>query len=138
MAVDDQRSNKDDISAGRRRSLANLVPFKAGESGNLAGRPKTKSMEEMMRGILTESGDFDVNGELKTITEMEDFCRLFLKAAKLSSKDRIALADRLWPALKQLQLDIPSFEKMMDEIGSGTTEQIEGGDLQIGEGDEDE
>ena len=96
-------------------------------------------MEAMMRRILQEQGDFDVNGEIKTITEMEDFCRLFLRAAKLSSKDRIALADRLWPALKQLQLDIPSFEKMMDEIGAGQeTEQIESGDLQLEEGEDGE
>jgi len=138
MPTDKQRPNKDEISEGRKKSNLNLRPFPKGVSGNPKGRPKGETMEAMMRRLLAETNLYPVNGEDLEISELEDYCRQFIKEAKISSKDRIALADRLWPALKTLRVETPSFEELMAEIADKEeAEQVEDGETleKIGEGD---
>ena len=44
------------------KSLANLRPFKKGQSGNPAGRPKCTTLSEALRRALEAPADRDRNG----------------------------------------------------------------------------
>jgi hypothetical protein len=50
MATDKQTKNSD----ARAKRLANLKPFKKGQSGNPAGRPKSITLSEAMRNELAK------------------------------------------------------------------------------------
>ena len=57
-STDKQSENKD----ARSRSLANLKPFKPGQSGNPAGRPKSITMSEAYRRELAKLDPDDKHG----------------------------------------------------------------------------
>ena len=54
-ATDKQRGNRD----AKARSLANLKPFRKGQSGNPKGRPKGISLSEAYRRVLAEVDESD-------------------------------------------------------------------------------
>jgi hypothetical protein len=53
--TDKQRHN----NAGRARSLANLIPFRKGQSGNPRGRPKSITLSEAYRRELSKIDETD-------------------------------------------------------------------------------
>ncbi len=80
-----QKSNTD----GRKRKLANLKPWKPGQSGNPNGRPKTRTLSEELRARLKEQYpgrsdatygrmvahklvDLAIDGEIAAIREVFD------------------------------------------------------------------
>ena len=58
-STDKQSENKD---TARARSLANLKPFKPGQSGNPAGRPKSITISEAYRRELAKLDPDDKHG----------------------------------------------------------------------------
>ena len=50
--TDKQRNNREAKGDGQARKLANLKPFKPGESGNPKGRPKSVTLSEALRAQL--------------------------------------------------------------------------------------
>jgi hypothetical protein len=84
-ATDKQKSNTD----GRNRKMANLKPWKPGQSGNPRGRPKTRTLSEELRARLKEQYpgrsdatygrmvahklvDLAIDGEIAAIREVFD------------------------------------------------------------------
>jgi hypothetical protein len=84
-ATDKQKSNTD----GRKRKMANLKPWKPGQSGNPRGRPKTRTLSEELRARLKEQYpgrsdatygqmlahklvDLAIDGEIAAIREVFD------------------------------------------------------------------
>lgn len=56
--------NKGEISEGRKKSLANLKPFKKGMSGNPGGRPKN-TLKDYVREMFIKMTDEDKKKWLK-------------------------------------------------------------------------
>ena|SRR3990167_6973945 len=48
--------NKEEISEGKKKSLANLKPFKKGQSGNPGGRPKN-TLKDFVKKMFIEMTD---------------------------------------------------------------------------------
>jgi hypothetical protein len=54
MAPRDTTGNSEEIKDSKARSLANLKPFKPGQSGNPSGRPHKKPVTEMYERIFAD------------------------------------------------------------------------------------
>jgi hypothetical protein len=54
----------EDNSEGTKKRLANLIPFKEGESGNPAGRPKgSKNLSTILKEMLEEEIEITLDGK---------------------------------------------------------------------------
>lgn len=54
----------EDNREGTQKRLANLIPFKEGESGNPAGRPKgSKNLSTILKEMLSEEIEVNIDGE---------------------------------------------------------------------------
>jgi hypothetical protein len=54
-AQESSTGNSEKISEGKKRSLANLKPWKPGQSGNPSGRPKNDVAREIAQAIFEEN-----------------------------------------------------------------------------------
>jgi Family of unknown function (DUF5681) len=83
-------ANNEGISEGKKRRLANLKPFKPGQSGNPAGRPK-KLLTEAYHAILSKK--FPGDPKKRTFAELiaESMAK---EAIKGKPQAAIEIADR--------------------------------------------
>jgi hypothetical protein len=88
--TDKQRKNREEKGDGQARRLANLKPFKPGESGNPKGRPKSVTLSEALRAQL---GQMMPGEDEKTYAEKIALC-LCDEAAKGNVGAAKEIADR--------------------------------------------
>lgn len=79
--------------------------WKPGQSGNPAGRPKRKSLEEVLRQYL--SGVLEIDKEGIETTRLDLMAKVIFSEGitKRNAKVMIALMDRLWPKPIVLKTD---------------------------------
>ncbi len=79
--------------------------WKPGQSGNPKGRPKRKSLEEVLREYLAKVLETDKEGN--EVTRLDAMAKVVFSegVTKRNAKVMIALMDRLWPKPIRLQGD---------------------------------
>ena len=101
---DKQRANSDGGRKKKRKSLANLKSWKAGQSGNPKGRPKRKTITETIHELLEEKfpgQDEKTNREMIARVAIEEA----IKGGFPFVKEVIDRNDGRVPLLKELKED---------------------------------
>jgi Family of unknown function (DUF5681) len=118
--TDKQRKNSEGKGDGQARKLANLKPFKPGESGNPKGRPKSLTLSEALRAQL---GQVMPGEDEKTYAEKIALC-LCEEAAKGNVGAAKEIADRTEGKPRQsLDVDMSLFDWRELARTHGITEQ---------------
>ncbi len=105
------------ISEAKKRSLANLKPFEAGQSGNPAGRPKSITLSEAYRKQLAQPVEGDKLG--RTFAEVIA-SRVVIAAASGDTSAAPEIADRTEGKPKQsldVDLSVRDWRQMAREYG---------------------
>jgi hypothetical protein len=123
-----QRGNSDEKTDAKARRLANLKPFKKGQSGNPLGRPKSAAYPHALRRMMNEVDPDDAEGR----TYAEVLAETAIKKAKTDIRYLAHVADRVYGKSRQLiTLNVQQKEKyervvegIMGETGCSREEAV--------------
>lgn len=105
-------------SEGESRRLANLRPWRKGESGNPGGRPKGESISAALRRLLAEGNTADEIAQIILGKAREgdiDYMRLLLDRAEGSVMKHIELSARPASEMTDAELTASLAQAYMDE-----------------------
>ena len=108
----------------------NLKPWKPGQSGNPAGRPKRPSFESIVNRMLDEPGSDE-------LTKREDLARRFVDlVTEGDMREMRELLSRVWPEVKAQKVEVePTRSFSIGWRGEVTTEPKAEPEPEEGDGD---